>query len=319
MEKQNFTERLYTIAFYNLENLFDIKDDYRTNDNDFLPTSEKRWNRKRYEKKLYKLADVISKIGYENSQKPPTIIGVAEAENKKVLFDLINEGELKKYNYDVVHYDSKDERGIDVGLIYNKDEFLVEDSRRFSIYIEKEPGIQDFTRDILLVSGQLDGETIHFIINHWPSRRDGVIESEVNRLAASNKVLEIIGILKKKSIDQKIVVMGDFNDNPDDKSVKNLTNNEHLYNPMKALMSYSRGTQNHNFKWNVFDQILFTTNLFEDNNGLAFEEADIFDEKFLTQYRGKYKGQPFRTYVGKKYKGGYSDHFPVFIQLSKSF
>lgn len=319
MEKQNFTERLYTIAFYNLENLFDIKDDYRTNDNDFLPTSEKRWNQKRYEKKLYKLADVISKIGYENSQKPPTIIGVAEAENKKVLLDLINEGELKKYNYDVVHYDSMDERGIDVGLIYNKDEFLVEDSRRFSIYIEKQPGIQDFTRDILLVSGQLDGETIHFIINHWPSRRDGVIESEVNRLAASDKVLEIIGILKKKSIDQKIIVMGDFNDNPDDKSVKNLTNNEYLYNPMKALMSYSRGTQNHNFKWNIFDQILFTTNLFENNNGLTFEEANIFDEKFLTQYRGKYKGQPFRTYVGKKYKGGYSDHFPVFIQLSKRF
>ena len=319
MEKEFIKERYYTLAFYNLENLFDFRDDYKTNDNDFLPTSEKRWNKKRYEKKLYKLADVIHRIGFEKTRKPPTIIGVAEVENKEVLQDLINEEGLKDYNYSVIHYDSKDERGIDVGFLYRNDEFKVKESRRFSIYIEKEPGVQDFTRDILLVSGWLGKEMIHCIINHWPSRRDGVYESSKNRMKASNKVIEIIRTLRNNYEEPNIVVMGDFNDNPNDESLKNLAEKGNLYNPMRALMSFSRGTQNHNFKWNTFDQILVSTNFFKTNNTLAFDEANIFDEKFLTQYRGRYKGQPFRTYVGKKYKGGYSDHFPVYLHLVKLF
>lgn len=317
MEKQSTTEVHFTIAFYNVENLFDFEDNKLTHDNDFLPHSVKRWTKKRYERKLYKLAEAISKIGFDDLQKPPTLIGIAEAENKKVLQDLIRTEDLKHHNYDIVHYDSKDERGIDVGLIYNKDEFELEYSKPFSVYLEKEKGIQDFTRDILLVSGKLNGELIHCIVNHWPSRRDGVKESSVNRLAASHKVIEIIEMIRAKEVNSKIVVMGDFNDNPNNESVKMLSEKSGLFNPMKTLVSYSRGTQNHNFKWNVFDQILFSTNFFETNDSsLKFEIADIFDEKFLTQYHGKYKGQPFRTYIGKKYKGGFSDHFPVFIRLS---
>ncbi|WP_040254528.1 endonuclease [Psychroserpens mesophilus] len=318
MEKESRIEHQYTIAFYNVENLFDIKDNGFTHDNDFLPHAAKRWTKKRYENKLYKLSDVISKIGFNNLKKPPTIIGIAEAENKKVLLDLINTENLKNYNYDIVHYDSKDERGIDVGFIYNKDEFELEYSKPFSIYLEKEDGIQDFTRDILWVSGKLNGEFMHCIVNHWPSRRDGQEESSLNRIAASQKVLEIIGLINENESNPKIIVMGDFNDNPNNESVKMLTEKGQLFNPMKTLVSYARGTQNHNFRWNVFDQILFSTNFFEtDNSSLKFEFANIFDEKFLTQYHGKFKGQPFRTYVGKKYKGGFSDHFPVYIQLSK--
>lgn len=317
MEKENRTEHHYTIAFYNVENLFDIKDNGFTHDNDFLPHSTKRWTKKRYERKLQKLSDVISKIGYNKIKKPPTIIGIAEAENRKVLQDLINTDSLKDYNYDIVHYDSKDERGIDVGLIYNKDEFVLEYSKPFSFYLEKEVGVQDFTRDILLVTGKLNGELIHCIVNHWPSRREGLIESSQNRMAASQKVIEIIELINEKEKSPKIIVMGDFNDNPNNESVKILTEKGQLFNPMKTLVSYTRGTQNHNFKWNMFDQILFSTNFFEtDELSLKFEDANIFDEKFLTQYHGKFKGQPFRTYVGKKYKGGFSDHFPVYIRLS---
>ncbi|WCO01534.1 endonuclease/exonuclease/phosphatase family protein [Psychroserpens ponticola] len=318
MEKENKTEHQYTVAFYNVENLFDFEDNGLTHDNDFLPNSAKRWTKKRYKRKLHKLADVISKIGFNDIQKPPTLIGIAEAENKKVLKDLIDVDDLKGYNYDIVHYDSKDERGIDVGLIYNKDEFELINSKPFTIYLEKENGTQDFTRDILLVSGKLNGELIHCIVNHWPSRRDGLEVSSLNRIVASQVAINIIETIKADEVNPKIIVMGDFNDNPNNESVKMLAEKGQLFNPMKTLVSYSRGTQNHNFKWNVFDQILFTTNFFEtDNLSLKFEEAGIYDEKFLTQYYGKFKGQPFRTYVGKKYKGGFSDHFPVYMHLSK--
>ncbi|WP_299225203.1 endonuclease [uncultured Psychroserpens sp.] len=319
MEKQEKKEDLYTVAFYNLENLFDVSDNKRTHDNDFLPYSEKRWTKKRYERKCYKLSEVISKIGRNKTKKPPTLIGVAEAENKRVLKDLIATKYLSTYNYGIVHYDSKDERGIDVGFLYDKDEFKLETSETFSVYIEKEPGIQDYTRDILLISGLLDNERVHCIVNHWPSRREGVEISSVKRIAAAKKVISIIEDLKKTESQPKIIVLGDFNDNPNNKSVKYLSQSTSLFNPMETLFSYSRGSQNHNFRWNLFDQILFTTNFFETRpKRLKFESANIFDEKFLTQYKGKFKGQPFRTFVGRKYKGGFSDHFPVYMLLSKS-
>src|SRR5690606_23329539 len=118
--------------------------------------------------------------------------------------------------------------------------------------------------------------------------------------------------------DAKIIVMGDFNDNPKNESIQYLKNTKSLYNPMEELMSYSRGSANHNFKWILFDQILMTRNfLDQDHEGLKFLKADIFNDGFLAEYHGKYKGQPFRTYIGKKYKGGFSDHFPVYIQLKK--
>lgn len=169
------------------------------------------------------------------------------------------------------------------------------------------------------MSGKLDGQMLHCIINHWPSRRDGVDVSSKNRMAAANKVLEIITFLRDKEDNPNIIVMGDFNDNPNNDSMRKLSEKGQLFNPMKTLTSYSRGTQNHKFKWNMFDQILFSTNFFEtDQNRLKFERADIFDKKFLKQSKGRFKGQPFRTYVGKKYKGGFSDHFPVYLQISKS-
>jgi predicted extracellular nuclease len=307
-----------TLAFYNIENLFDIYDDELTNDNDFLPTSDKRWTKKRYERKIYKIGSVISKIGFDNFNQPPAIIGLAEVENKMVLDDLIQCPDLVAYNYGIVHYDSNDERGIDVGLLYNKDEFTVESSEIFSVYIENEVGKRDYTRDILLVSGNLDGDNIHVIVNHWPSRRDGEQATSFKRILAAKKVLEIIAKLELIYDQPKIIIMGDFNDNPDNDSIVYLLKNDSLFNPMKELWTEDRGSQNHNFKWNLFDQIICNRNLKESiPNTYHFEKADIFDEKYLTQFNGKFQGHPYRTYVGKKYMGGFSDHFPVYILLKK--
>ncbi|MCB4806959.1 endonuclease [Tamlana sp. 62-3] len=309
---------LQTIAFYNLENLFDIHKDRNTHDSDFLPTSVKRWTPKRYDNKLRKLSYAISNIGKRETGKNPAIVGLAEVENATVIQDLLNYKHLKDYNYGFVHYDSPDERGIDVALIYDKASFEVLHSETYSVLLRDEDGSPDYTRDILLVSGRLDEEKVHVIVTHWSSRREGQKETEYKRMASSNKVAEIITKLKQENEDARIIVMGDFNDEPDNKSIKNLVDNFGLYNPMETLRSFSRGTTYHHRKWNLFDQIMFTTNYFKNsNNEFEFFKANIFDEDFLKTFSGRYKGSPFRTYVGKKYNGGYSDHFPVYTVFKK--
>ncbi|TDY13414.1 endonuclease/exonuclease/phosphatase family protein [Meridianimaribacter flavus] len=310
----------YTIAFYNIENLFDIHNDPFTNDDDFLPTSDKRWTQKKYDRKIYKIGSVISQIGTDENTTPPAIVGLAEVENKRVLKDLLASKDLQSINYDYVHYNSLDERGIDVALIYNKDVFTVNSSETFNIFITDEDGEIDFTRDVLLVSGMLGEEEIHIIVNHWPSRREGEEASSYKRVLAAQKNIEVVNRLKQENPNSKIIVMGDFNDNPDDDSVEELVAGANLYNPMQNLRSIDKGSLNHDFNWNVFDQIMVSINFLETKpSTLKFSDANIFDSKFLTQYNGKYKGQPYRTFVGKKYKGGFSDHFPVFIELKKTY
>jgi predicted extracellular nuclease len=310
--------KIYTIAFYNVENLFDIIDDPDKHDDDFLPGSEKRWTNKRYKKKIYKLGTAISQIGKERSGKAPILVGLAEVENKKVLEDLAKTNHLEGHDYGFVHYDSPDKRGIDVALLYQKKHFEVIDSKSISIDITAEGDSPDYTRDILLIEGKLNDEHLYIIVNHWSSRREGAKETEFKRMIAAEKVIEIAGDIRNKDSDAKIIVMGDFNDDPSSKSIQQLTNTLDLYNPMETLLSYTRGSLNHKFKWNIFDQIMISTNFFETEQGShSFSKADIFDEEFLRIYKGKFRKQPFRTFVGAKYKGGYSDHFPVFIQLKK--
>jgi len=309
----------YTLAFYNLENLFDTFDDAYTHDNDFLPSSQRQWTEKRYRKKVKKLGSVISQIGSKTANKPPVLIGLAEVENRLVVDDLINSPSLKNSQYDLVHYDSPDERGIDVALIYNKKCFEVIHSEIFSLDLFDEDGSRDYTRDILLVEGLLNNEKISVLVNHWPSRREGVELTEPARMIASHKAVEIITTLNTRDENAKVIVMGDFNDNPLNNSIKNLVQSHDLYNPMSNLSTYTRGSLNHRKEWNLFDQILFTTNFFEYGKGKhGFSRVDIFDKAFLKQYKGKYKGNPFRTYAGYKYKGGFSDHFPVYLHLKQS-
>jgi len=317
-KSQGKSNDYFTVAFYNLENLFDTHDDEHTDDDSFLPFSERRWTIKRYRKKLRKLGYTISQIGIKSTRKPPVLVGLAEVENKLVIDDLIDSKFLKDKSYDFVHYDSPDERGIDTALLYDTNHFEVLKSDIYSVELFNDSGSRDHTRDILYVFGRFNDEPMHVLVNHWPSRREGVRESEHKRITASNKLIEVIQKIKQDDPNAKILAMGDFNDDPSCASMKQLVHYLDLHNPMEALLSYSRGSLNHRFKWNLFDQIVFTTNFFEyAQERHSFSRAEIFDKLFLKQFKGKYKGNPFRTYVGSRYKGGYSDHFPVYLLLKR--
>ncbi|HLT54148.1 MAG TPA: hypothetical protein VKZ97_09660, partial [Flavobacteriaceae bacterium] len=204
-------------------------------------------------------------------------------------------------------------------LLYDKRYFEVVMSEIYPLDLYDPDGTRDYTRDILYVIGNLEGERLHFLVNHWPSRNDGEVESEPKRMTASEKVVEIISLILTEEPSAKIVVMGDFNDDPTSNSIKNLVMSHDLYNTMETINLYKRGSLSHNFKWNVFDQILISTNFFETHGStLSFVDANVFDADFLKQFHGPYKDTPFRTYVGKKYKGGYSDHFPTYMIIRKS-
>ncbi len=314
--KQKKGNALYTIAFYNLENLYDTIDDPDTLDDDFTPEGSKKWSAKRYKRKLYKLAKTISEIGQKASANPPALVGVAEVENETVIKDLLNTEPLRKINYGFVHYDSPDERGIDTALIYHKDFFEVVDSKAITLWIYEQDGRRDTTRDILYVKGKLNDETIHVFVNHWPSRRDGESETDYKRIEAANTLKKFMAGIDEKNDNANYIIMGDFNDGPASESVQLLMEASSLYNPMEKLLTPERGSANYRRSWMLFDQIMVSHNFFNFERGThSFAHANIFDEEFLTEFKGKYKGSPYRTYVGSKYIGGYSDHFPVYVQL----
>ncbi|MBX2829531.1 MAG: endonuclease [Flavobacteriaceae bacterium] len=302
----------YAIAFYNLENLFDTKNDPTTLDDDFTPHSDKKWNEKRYRKKLKKMGRVISNIGYDEVGYSPALLGLAEMENAAVLEDLIASKYLKKKGYDFVHFDSSDERGIDTALLYRKEVFEVIEANNHTVYLNNEFGERDYTRDILYVKGKLEGQELHILVNHWPSRRKGAEETEYKRVAAAERNLEILQGIYAEEPNARVIVMGDFNDDPDSKSIKTLVNDE-MYNPMEMLLTKYEGTLKHRDNWHLFDQIIISHNFLKGHgNPFRFQKASIFNPEDIKEYKGKFKGMPFRTYVGKKYLGGYSDHFPVY-------
>ncbi len=309
----------YTIAFYNLENLFDIKDNPNTLDDDFTPRGRKNWSFKRYKKKIKKLGSVISQIGGDKSNHTPAVVGVVEVENEQVLKDLIQTTHLKDEHYGIVHYDSPDERGIDVALLYKKELFELLSSETFPLYLESKNGGRDYTRDILLVKGNLNGELIHILVNHWPSRGNSKDFTEEKRIKAAQLATHIIDKIYSENEDPKIIVMGDFNDDPTSKSVKSYLVKKTFYNPMERLLNTGIGTLNYKGTWHLFDQIIFSKNFINSKeNTHSFKYAEVFDKHFLKKWKGKYKGNPFRTYVGKWYLGGFSDHFPVYVYLNKN-
>ncbi len=313
-------QELYTIAFYNLENLFDTADEEHTLDDDFTPKGFKKWTKKRYSKKLSRLATVISKIGFSTINKPPVIIGVAEVENEKVVQELLQTEPLKEIGYDYVHYDSPDERGIDTALLYLKDNFEVVHSEAIPLLINSLNGDRDTTRDILYVKGKLNGELVHIFVNHWPSRRDGSKETDYKRIEAAKTVRSVMAKIEEEEMDPNYIIMGDFNDNPTSESIQTLVKDSTLYNPMEKLHSPNhRGSTSYRKNWSLFDQIIISHNFFNyKKNTHSFSDADIFDDTFLTEYKGKFKGSPYRTFAGKKYIGGYSDHFPVYMVLKRN-
>ncbi len=314
--KRRRRKELYTIAFYNLENLFDTKDDAHTLDDDFTPEGVKKWSYKRYKKKLSKLSKTIDQLGRKESALAPVLVGIAEVENKNVIHKLLQSGPLKKISYDYIHFDSPDERGIDTALIYHKEYFEPIFSEPIPLLIENEDGQRDTTRDILYVFGKLNGEGVHVFVNHWPSRRKGEEETSAKRIEAANTIIRYMLKLEKEGEQLNYLIMGDFNDGPTAGSIKLLVETKDLYNPMEKLITPDRGSANYKRSWSLFDQILVSHSFFDFKKGThSFAHANIFDEHFLTEWNGKYRGNPFRTYIGRKYKGGYSDHFPVYIQL----
>ncbi|HLV69065.1 MAG TPA: hypothetical protein VKY34_00055 [Xanthomarina sp.] len=300
---------MFNIAFYNTENFFEAF-------SDFSLTTNKKWTIRRYQEKITKIGYVISNIGRSETEKPPTIIGLAEVENEKVLQDLIDSEHLKNISYHFIYYKSKDARGINIALLYDTAEFKVENSKAISMELQDRYGKPEHTRDILLVTGYLNDVKIHILVNHWPSKRENDEGTEYKRLVASKKVSDIISKLKLEDAEANILVMGDFNDNPTRKSVKQLVTECRLYNPFEALRNFSRGSTNNNRQWHLFDQILLSDTFFNaEKRRLTFDGADIFDAPFLKNEEGKHKGFPSRTFLGTTYHGGYSDHFPVYIIL----
>ena len=310
-------KELYTIAFYNVENLFDITEDKKTLDKDFIPSGDKKWNQKRYEKKLNKIAHAISSIGNSENKYMPVVIGLAEVENEIVLQDLLSTEALKDKGYDYIHYHSPDERGIDTAFLYRKKFVTITSSKSHELYVETPEGLRDFTRDILQVSCSFLNEDFTFLINHWPSRRDGSSSTAYKRLAAANLNIKLIENFKQEFPQQHTIVMGDFNDDPQDVSVEILSASG-LFNPMETLLTNARGTTKYKGQWNLFDQILMSYELLSYRKGkLKFKNAAIYDPDFLKQNKGRYKGTPYRTFGGRTYTGGYSDHFPVYILLER--
>jgi predicted extracellular nuclease len=307
----------YTISFYNLENLFDFKKDRFILGKDFTASGKKQWNEARYRKKLDKLSNAICRIGHEETGSLPEIIGVAEVENKGVLQDLIDAPKLKEGHYDFIHFNGPDERGIDVALIYNKRVFELYDSYPITVHLMDERGVRDTTRDILYIHGTLAGTPVDIYVNHWPSRRDGINSTNEKRVSAASQLHSHINGLENRE-NRNIIIMGDFNDEAQDESLKVLEDQK-LLNVTEHLKKNYRGSVNHKFKWALFDQILMSHNLVNNiPQQLYFYKANIYDDIMLRQWKGKHRGQPSRSFVGNHYMGGYSDHFPVYAILRRN-
>ena len=318
-----------TIAFYNLENLFDTINDLSIND-EASPMMELKFNRSKvYWDKIDKLASTIAQIGLEEAKTSPAVIGVSEVENRSVLEDLIKSKHLIQKKYGIVHYDSPDKRGIDVALLYQKKYFKPLHHEVFNPNIYKN-NRKVFTRDQLLVSGYLDDELIHIIVNHWPSRSGGEAKSRPLREKAAFQNIKIIEKIRTKEENAKIITMGDFNDDPNNTSFKKILKTKRkkknvrvndIYNPYENLHRKGFNTLAYRDNLNLFDMILISLPLLDtgkkDFSTFKMYKAMIFNKHFLSDKKGKFKGYPFRSFSNGGYTGGYSDHYPVYMYLIK--
>ena len=315
------------VAFYNCENFYDTIDNPIVNDDDFTPHGDKNYNSTIYWDKVEHLANVLSQIGTDVNADGPAIIGVAEIENDTVLNDLVSNHLLKSRDYKVVHYDSKDIRGVDVALLYNPKYFTVETSKKLFVRLPEGAKEAVFTRDILYVRGKLGGETIHVFVNHWPSKRGGEERSAPGREAAAEVDKNFIDSIERKDINAKIIVMGDLNDDPVSSTTTKVlgakwkTENVklgELFNPWIDLYKKGIGTLAYDDAWGLFDQIIINYPwLSKDQAGFFYYQQHIFNKPFMVENIGKYKGYPMRTWDGNIYRGGYSDHFPTYLIMLK--
>lgn len=313
-----------SLLFYNVENLFDTTDNPETEDDSFTPDGDMHWTGKRLNAKLLHLSKVILNAG---GWEPPAIVGLAEIENRNVLEKLIGETPLKTIGYQVIHKESPDHRGLDVAILYNPEKVYPVNYEYYPLADAKGELLP--TREILYFSGVLnDTDTVHIFVNHWPSRYSGVMETREYREAAARLLRSRIDKITGSIPNPKIVVMGDFNDNPNDESICNILGakpvadsdivDQNLYNLSSAWMWSEPGTLKYQSQWFYFDQIMVNGALFNAKKGYYVkpENAVIADLPFLLEKDEKYTGvRPGRTYNGYRYKGGFSDHLPVLLKL----
>ncbi len=308
---------MFSIAFYNLENFFDTYDDPDTMDDDYTPKGIMHWIKKRYFNKANKIGKVLRNIGLSETGHSPVLIGVCEVENRRVLNDIIHSKALKKKDYSFVHFESADIRGMDVALIYDQENFKMEESKVYPVELYNFKGESYKTRDILYVKGMLYGTPVHLFINHWPSRREGDMESDQKRKLASQILREQIDYIKYEEDDPRIILMGDFNADPLDENIKYLIQND-FFNPAENFFRKKYGTTFHHKRALMYDQMMFTRVFKHLNSPLKFNYFTIYKPGFLVTWKGKFKNLPFRTYLGRKYQNGYSDHFPVYSVMEES-
>lgn len=323
--KKQQCKNTFLIAFYNTENLFDTIDDIHINDNDFLPSSKGNWTSERYNLKINMLAQVIRSY---NRAKYADVIGLCEIENRQVLVDLIKSDTLKKASYSIAHFESPDRRGIDVAMLYRTKNLKVIYTRAITVTDTGRNALK--TRDILYVKGITKSkDTLHFFVNHWPSRLGGQEESEGKRGIAANTLRTIIDSLFIANNKAKIVIMGDLNDEPNNESIESVlgaeplaseVNDKHLYNLSYQKFIAGEGSYYYwkDKKWNMIDNIIVSTSLLNESNEsrlkVQTKDVEIFKPDWLLQKEKNGVMAPFKTYAGK-YQGGYSDHLSVYIIL----
>ncbi|MCB9071025.1 MAG: endonuclease [Prevotellaceae bacterium] len=314
------------IMCYNVENLFDTKDDSLTNDSEYLPGGMRGWSYKRYEQKLTHIAQVVSSIG---GWTPPAMIGLCEIENDNCLKTLVKYSQLKSLNYQYVHYESPDARGVDVGLLYQPHLFKPIASK--PIHVALKTGRT--TRDILYVCGKLpNGDTAHVFVNHFPSRLGGELESEPNRFTAASVLRTQVDSILRIDSAALVLIMGDFNDYPNNRSINNvlaaqslnqktLMNNQ-LYNLTYELHQRGDiGSYKHDGQWGMLDQFIVSGSWLTraQKSYIDANSVTVFAPEWLLEEAKPLGKQPARTYVGMKFHGGYSDHLPIFLDITLNY
>lgn len=306
----------YTVVSYNVENLFDTVDDPNIPDEEFMPGGEKDWNTERYQKKLEDISRVITEI---NQQELPEIIGLVEVENQTVLEDLIQTGKLAG-QYGIVHEESPDYRGIDVALIYRKDAFTELVHEVLPVVFPDDPDFK--TRDILHVTGKIRNKTIHIFVNHWPSRIGGDEKTEPKRVLAASVLKNKVDQILASDPKARIIIMGDMNDEPDNNSLeetlgaKSPDSGATLVNLMFPDDKQNMGTYFYKGNWNMLDNLVVSKTMLNSSGiQIVDNKGFIFQDNWMIYTNAKGENSPNRTYVGKKYVAGVSDHFPVYFKM----
>jgi len=310
------------IAFYNVENLFDYFKDSIKNDDAWTPRGANRWTRARYWKKQSSLFKAIAALGHE---QPLAILGLCEIENEKTLRDLTRGTPLRNHNYRYIHYESADARGIDVAMIYRPDLFEVID--HYPIFLIFPPDTISRTRDFLYVKGVLfQRDTVHVIVCHFPSKFGGLMQTQSRRAFAGRLLREKVDSILAENPTANIITMGDFNDEPSDESIAVAfhsrcdTTNFQSDDMLNLMCRFEGKKGSHKFRetWSIIDHIMISKSLVKNIHGLSVldQKAHIFEPDFLLEEDRVNMGQrPFRTYIGTRYHGGFSDHLPVFIDV----